>query len=175
MHIASSNDQERDTDESFVVSASTAVRDFDELYQSKHDDMVRMSYFLTGSMSQAEEAVQDSFIRVLERWAKIDDHAAYLRTTVVNRCRSWHRSRLVALRWGPRLQSRGHHHDQPNEMADALSKLTRRRREVIVLRFYEELSLLAIAASLGISEGTVKSTCITPSTISKEHCNESRE
>lgn len=158
MHIASSNEHDRDTDESFVVSASTATSDFDVLYQAKHRDMVRMAYFLTGSLSQAEEAVQDSFIRVLERWDKIDDHAAYLRTTVVNHCRSWHRSRLVALRREPRLQRRGNHHDQPNEMTDALSKLTRRRREVIVLRFYEELSLSAIATVLAISEGTVKST-----------------
>lgn len=158
MHIASSNERDGGADESFVAPLSTAVWDFDGLYQSKHGDMVRMAYFLTGSMSQAEEAVQDSFIRVLERWDKIDDHAAYLRTTVVNRCRSWHRSRLVALRREPRLQGRGDHHDQPNELIDALSKLSRRRREVIVLRFYEGLSLSAIAADLGITEGTVKST-----------------
>ena len=40
----------------------------------------------------------------------------------------------------------------------ALAKLSRRRREVLVLRFYLGLSEAEIAATLGISPGTVKST-----------------
>jgi RNA polymerase sigma factor (sigma-70 family) len=41
---------------------------------------------------------------------------------------------------------------------DALASLPRRRREVLVLRYYLGLSEAEIAAVLGISPGTVKST-----------------
>jgi Sigma-70 region 2 len=69
------------------------IWNFDGLYQAKYADSVRMAYFLTGSMSQAEEATQDAFVRLLERWSTVDNPAAYLRLSVINRCRSWHRSR----------------------------------------------------------------------------------
>lgn len=157
MHLGRADDSETVALPASKAPAVTAW-DFDALYLLKHADMVRVAYFLTGSIGSAEEVVQDSFVRVLERWARIDDHAAYLRTTVVNRCRSWHRSRLVVLRRESRLERRGDHHDRPDEMADTLKRLSRRRREVIVLRFYEGLSLTDIATVLGISEGTVKST-----------------
>ena len=46
----------------------------------------------------------------------------------------------------------------PREVLAALARLSRRRREVLVLRFYLGLSEAEIAATLGISPGTVKST-----------------
>jgi len=157
MHLESADDNEAARLPSIELMGATKW-DFDTFYLAKHQDMVRVAYFLTGSIGSAEEVVQESFIRVLERWTRIDDHAAYLRTTVVNRCRSWHRSRRVVLRRESRLERRGDHHDQPDEMADALKGLPRRRREVVVLRYYEGLSLADIATALGVTEGTVKST-----------------
>ena len=140
------------------VSTGVARWDFDSLYAAKYSDMVRLAYFLTGSVAQAEEATQDSFVRLYEQWSKVANHPAYLRTSVVNRCRSWHRSRFAAIRREPRLARPDGYQDRPDEITDALAKLPRRRREVIVLRFYEGLALADIASVLGISEGTVKST-----------------
>jgi RNA polymerase sigma-70 factor (sigma-E family) len=159
MHMASADDRGDDrSDQSLEVSAHVTGWDFESLYAAKYSDMVRLAYFLTGSIAQAEEATQDSFVRLYERWSKVDNHPAYLRTSVVNRCRSWHRSRFAALRRESRLPRPDDHHDRPDEITDALAKLPRRRREVIVLRFYEGLALADIASALGISQGTVKST-----------------
>jgi RNA polymerase sigma-70 factor (sigma-E family) len=140
------------------VSGPVVGWDFESLYVARYAGMVRLAYLLTGSMAHAEEAAQESFVGVYERWSRITDHSAYLRASVVNHCRSWHRSRLVGKRGESRLARADLHDDRPDEMADALARLPRRRREVIVLRFYEGLALADIAAVLGISEGTVKST-----------------
>ena len=120
--------------------------------------MYRLAYLLTGSAAQAEEAVQESFVRVYERWARIDDHGAYLRRAVANRCTSWHRHRAVVQRSQSRVATAETYADQPDELADALSALPPRRRAVVVLRYYERLELDEIADVLGISVGTVKST-----------------
>ncbi|HQZ34441.1 MAG TPA: sigma-70 family RNA polymerase sigma factor [Ilumatobacteraceae bacterium] len=159
MQAASADDQaESPNCEVSDVAAGGAHWDFDSLYEAKYSDMVRLAFFLTGSMSQAEEATQDSFVRLYEQWSKVANHPAYLRMSVVNRCRSWHRSRFIANRRESRLARPDSYHDRPDEITDALAKLPRRRREVIVLRFYEGLALTDIASVLGVSEGTVKST-----------------
>jgi RNA polymerase sigma-70 factor (sigma-E family) len=120
--------------------------------------MYRLAYLLTGSAAQAEEAVQESFVRVFERWARIDDPGAYLRRAIVNRCTSWHRHRAVVLRTRTRVATNESYLDQPDELTDALAQLPARRRAVVVLRYYERLDHEEIADSLGISVGTVKST-----------------
>jgi RNA polymerase sigma-70 factor (sigma-E family) len=120
--------------------------------------MYRLAYLLTGSAAQAEEAVQESFVRVLERWERIEDHGAYLRRAIVNRCTSWHRHRAVVARTQSRVATNESYVDHPNELTDALAQLPPRRRAVIVLRYYERLDLDEIAAALDISTGTIKST-----------------
>src|SRR5258706_182945 len=96
---ASADEQsEEPNDRSGEVSPRIGEWEFESLYTAKYADMVRLAYFLTGSIAQAEEATQDAFVRLYEHWSTVVNHPAYLRTSVVNRCRSWHRSRFVARR-----------------------------------------------------------------------------
>jgi RNA polymerase sigma-70 factor (sigma-E family) len=132
--------------------------DFESLYASAYAPMVRLAYLLTGSPSHAEEAVQEAFVRVWERWSAIDEPGAYLRTTVVHRCRSLGRRTALALRRGHAISSAAVTVDRPHEMLDTLATLSKRRREVVVLRFYCGLSINEIADALGVSSGTVKAT-----------------
>jgi DNA-directed RNA polymerase specialized sigma24 family protein len=53
---------------------------------------VLLAHLLTGVDAVAEDLAQESFTRVQRRWASVDNGAAYLRTTIVNVCRSWQRS-----------------------------------------------------------------------------------
>jgi RNA polymerase sigma-70 factor (sigma-E family) len=130
---------------------------FDELFATQRDAMTRLAYLLTGSASHADEAVQESFARVYERWSAIDSPPAFLRTCVVNRCRSWHRHRAVAERKVHLVSNDDLYLDRPDELADALARLPHRRRAAVVLRFYEQLTIAEIATTLGISDGAVKS------------------
>ncbi|MEO5840746.1 MAG: sigma factor [Acidimicrobiales bacterium] len=50
--------------------------------------MVRLAHLITGSNAVAEEVVQEAFIRLHEHWDRADNHAAYLRTIVINLCKT---------------------------------------------------------------------------------------
>ncbi len=145
-------------DEAAVEVPLSTDAAFAAFFSESKTPMHRLAYLLTGSAVQAEEAVQESFVRVFERWTRIDDPGAYLRRSVINRCTSWHRHRAVVLRTRSRVATNESYLDQPDELTDALAQLPARRRAVIVLRYYERLDLDEIADALGVSVGTVKST-----------------
>ncbi|GAC1531722.1 MAG: hypothetical protein NVS3B12_08210 [Acidimicrobiales bacterium] len=128
---------------------------FEEFYRDQYEPMLRLAYLLTQSHSVAEDMVQDSFIRIHPRWGTLDAPVAYLRRTVANACYSFHRRRkregAVPVEPPP---DREPEHD---EMWDALASLAPRRRAVLVLRYYLDLSEAEIAATIGCRPGTVKS------------------
>lgn len=136
-----------------VTPSSTLV----DLYQDRYDPMVRLAYLLVGDRAVAEELVQDAFVKVHRHWADVQHPKAYLRTAVVNTCRSWgrrrrredehHRRRLEAVP-DPELVA--------DEMWDVLATLPERQRSAVVLRFYEDLPEAEIAALLGCRPNTVR-------------------
>jgi RNA polymerase sigma factor (sigma-70 family) len=92
-----------------------------------------------------------------------DDAVAYTRRVLVNlHTDSWRRGRREALRAEPPEVVREDHPESVAEDRDtvirALAVLTERERTVVVLRYYVGLSEAEVAAELGISVGTVKST-----------------
>lgn len=140
----------------------------ESLYGEHWDQLVRLSVLLVRDVGLAEEIVQDVFIELHRRWAKItspDAAPAYLRRAVVNRSRSALRHRGVV----QRHLARQHQvdlaapadapvlaDDRRRQVLDALARLPRRQREVLALRFYLDLSEAEIADALGISRGSVK-------------------
>jgi len=139
-----------------------------DLHQAHALTLVRMANLLLRDKESAEDVVQDAFIGLYRALPRLTDHdqiLPYLRAAVINRARS-------ALRHRRRALQRGDPHEPPGgsvesavlDRADrvavltAVSRLPRRAREVLVLRFYLELSDTEIAATLGISRGTVSST-----------------
>ena len=132
---------------------------FDAFYRREWVDAVRLAHLLTGVDAVAEDLAQEAFTRVERRWASVDNGAAYLRTTLVNTCRSWQRSRgreQTRLRLaGPRLDQVGDL--GADELLDAVDALPFRQRAVLVLRYYHDLSEREIADAVGCRPGTVKS------------------
>lgn len=127
------------------------------LYRAYYRPMVRVAFLMTGSNGQAEEVVQDAFIRMRSR-SGVADPASYLRAVVVNASRDLLRRRALQDRVKPRLLSGdGTSVDTVDELADALGRLPHRQRAVLVLRYYEGLSESEIAVALGCRPGTVKS------------------
>jgi RNA polymerase sigma-70 factor (sigma-E family) len=140
----------------------------DEAFRRHGAELVRVAAFILGDRGAAEDVVQDVFVRVYERADLLGgDPQFYLRAAVINGCRTMlRRSRLVR-RHAERQQSACPpltteeatvlDEDRKRVLA-ALATLPRRRREVLVLRFYLDMSETEIARTLGISPGTVKST-----------------
>lgn len=137
------------------MAAVVWSHDLVSLYRTRYDDMVRLAFLLTGSSAEAEEIVQDAFVRIRGRIARADNPSAYLRTAVVNGCRNHYRRIMVERRHAPQAETASH--DRVDEMSDALATLSTRQRSVIVLRFYAGMTEAEIAQVLRCRPGTVKS------------------
>ena len=148
------------------VSPTTQVG---ELYRAHRMTLVRLATLLTDDRGLAEELVHDAFLALQERWPTLADPRAafgYLRTTVINNVRSTHRRRAMArrhLRVGEPEALPGADFalliaEEHRQVIAALRRLPRRQREVLVLRYWSDLSEAEIAEALGVSRGTVKST-----------------
>jgi RNA polymerase sigma-70 factor (sigma-E family) len=169
-------DRRSDGDAAHRWSADDALT---HLYAAHWRALVRLSWLLLHDAQQAEEVVQDAFVAMHRRWGRLDDPdkaLAYLRVCVVNGSRSALRRRGVEARWtrsgGPTSASPAPRRvDEPVRSAEdgaiaaqdraAVQQLVRelatRQREVLVLRYYLDLSEAQIAQTLGISTGAVKS------------------
>jgi len=128
---------------------------FDAFYRAHHESLVRLGFLLTLSEDVARDLVHDVFARVYLRWDELGDPLPYLRRSVVNASRSWHRRRQL---------ERSHAAEQTadtaleaDELFDVLARLPARQRSAIVMRFYEQMSDAEIAAVLHCRPGTVAS------------------
>lgn len=138
-----------------------------QLYTTHYRPLVRLASLLVRHSGEAEEIVQDAFVAMHDKWRKLKEPeraAGYLRTTVVNKARSAQRRHVVADKHTPRSlpHAASAEHDvlageTRSSVIAALNQLPQRQREVLVLRYYLDLSEADIAATLGISRGSVKS------------------
>src|SRR5581483_3419629 len=156
-----------------VVSDSRLAPDSTvaQLFRGHHGELVRLALLMVGDLATAEDVVQDVYTSLHGRTREPEDPLPYVRAAVLNGCRSVLRRRGVAHRV-TLVHRASQRHDQALASAEsevilsedrrqvlaALARLPRRRREVLVLRYYLGLSEAEIAAVLGISAGTVKST-----------------
>lgn len=129
----------------------------EELYRRSFARMVSLAWLVTGSKVEAEQIVQDAFLGVAQRWQRIDNPDAYLRTCVVNGCKRKSRrdpELPAAAASDPALELPAHEID---ETLLAVGKLGRRTQTVLVLRYYEDMSVKDIASIMGCPEPTVRS------------------
>ncbi len=145
-----------------------APRTLADLYREHRMRLVRLALLLVDELNTAEDVVQEAFAGLHRHWSALRDEQAalgYLRTAVVNGSRSVLRRRRTARDYVPPHQANARSAEslamlsaEHQAVVDALSTLPRRQREVLVLRYYGELSEAEIAEATGISRGAVKST-----------------
>jgi RNA polymerase sigma-70 factor (sigma-E family) len=139
------------------------------LYQVHAGGLVRLAVVMLRDHQAAEDVVQEAFCGLYRRWTRLADQQkalGYLRSAVVNGCRSELRRRIRRERRAEGYPVTGAASaeqaaligEEHREVLAALRRLPRRQREVLALRFYLELSEPEVAESMGISQGTVKST-----------------
>lgn len=137
---------------------------FTELVQGAWASLYRTAYLMLGDHAEAEDLVQTALAKTYATWHRVRDVDAavgYARTVLVNTASSWFRRRSWRNeRPTEHLPETAYEHpdagDRPTVIA-ALALLPARQRAVIVLRYYEDLSVAQVAGALGCSEGTVKS------------------
>ena len=147
--------------------AADAYAAITALYDAHYRSLVRLATLLVHDISTAEEVVQDSFVALhagLHRLRDSEKTLSYLRAAVVNRSRSVLRHRVVVDRNAPKpppdMPSAEHGAMallERSAVVAALRSLPERQREVVVLRFYGDMSEAQIATTMGITRGAVKS------------------
>lgn len=130
--------------------------DFEALYRAQWGSMVRLAWLLTGSREDAEDVVHDAFTRLDGRYGHLNAPEAYLRVVVVNTARALHRRRAVEHRNAP-VETGAHFDPEVEEIWRQVQALPARQRQVLVLRFYLDMSVEQTAEVLQCPEGTVKS------------------
>lgn len=139
---------------------------FHEFIAPRLDSLRRVAYVLCHDWHLADDLVSNSIVKVLRTWQRIDamdDPTAYLHRVLINawldeRRRFWRR-RESPLEAAPDTVRTDHQHatDERVTVLAHLAKLPKRRRAVVVLRFYCDMSVEQTAQILGCSTGTVKS------------------
>jgi RNA polymerase sigma-70 factor (sigma-E family) len=136
------------------------------LYTDQYTRMLRLAAVLLSEPWAAEDVVQDAFVGLYAAWERLRDKDAaigYLHRSVVNGARSRGRRRVTALRHRPAPPPDAASAEDAvlaawhgGPVAAALRALPRREREVVLLRYYLDLSERQAADALGVSVGSVK-------------------
>lgn len=120
----------------------------------------RAGYAILGSREDAEDCAQESLAKLLNRWGRVpaDRHVPWVARVATNAAIDrWRRFARQHGRAEPTAQP-GVDAAQRTDLVRALRSLPRRQREAVVLRHILDLPERDVAAALGCSTGTVKST-----------------
>jgi len=130
--------------------------DWEELITQNGDRLYRAALAILGDRHEAEDAVQDAFLRFLEKAPnELENPGAWLMRVLVNGCKS--RLRLAWRRVGPLPETLPSPGPEEREELEELYSLPPEDRAVIHLHYYEGYSTDEIARMLGQRPGTVRS------------------
>ena len=139
-----------------------AASSIDDLYATSYRKLVAQLYAVTGDRQEAEDVVQEAFMRAIGRWDQVggyDAPEAWLRTVALNLARSrWRRAR----RGAAAMVRHGAPQPEPDLSPDHVALMTAMRglpeaqREALVLHHFVGMSVDEVAASVGAPSGTIK-------------------
>jgi RNA polymerase sigma factor (sigma-70 family) len=136
---------------------------FDAFFAEEHERLFKALYFVTGNRDDAEELMQESFLKLWERWheiERIDDPTAYLFRVALNAFRSRHRRAATALRKISSVVDAGRDEFTDAEMRADVRRLltgcTSRQRAALVLVDLLGYPSEQAARILGVRPSTVR-------------------
>jgi RNA polymerase sigma-70 factor (sigma-E family) len=135
---------------------------FDEFVVARSRALLRTAYLLTHDHALAEDLLQTALAKAWFAWRRIDGNPdAYVRRILVNTYASWWQRKWNGEHPTDELPERasGEAATEPTDLWQAMERLPRRQRAVVVLRYFEDLTEAQTAELLGCSVGTVKSQC----------------
>jgi len=137
----------------------------------KHKNLVyKTAYLMLGNANEAEDALQEVFVKVYRSLATFQPSKAtfttWLHRITVNYCLNRKRKRrlsVLSLDEIPPASLRDHSPSADERLGEeeavqqVLSRLSDKQRAVVILRYYWNLSYAEIAQTLGVPLGTVRS------------------
>ncbi|MFH8608786.1 SigE family RNA polymerase sigma factor [Streptomyces sp. NPDC018029] len=158
--------QREGADDAMTMTAGTTVDHLTETYRAHYRSLLGLAALLLDDTASCEDVVQEAFIRVHSARKRVRDPEktlAYLRQTVVNLSRSALRRRILGLKLLSKpmpdmasAEEGAYDQLERDELIKAMRGLQRRQREVLVLRYFADMTEAQVAETLGISLGSVK-------------------
>jgi len=155
-----------ESDQELIELANKGDSDaFEALYRRYRDWVYRLAWRFTGNMADAQDALQETFTYLLGKFPGFELTASmttFLYPVVRHICftirskRNRYTSEEQALNELPARKSRESEHYK-SELAAVLVVLPDEQREVLLMRFVDDMGLQEIASALDIPLGTVKS------------------
>ena len=136
---------------------------FEAFYDAESRTLFRRLWLVTGNRAEAEELVQDAFLKVWERWEQVgamEDPVGYLYRTAMNLFRKRYRRTVLAIRQSIGLapvQDDFADADDRDTVRRVLSKLPARQRAALVLTEMLGFSPGEAGRALGVQASTVRS------------------
>lgn len=150
-----------------MTTAGEAGPDFEEFVAARGPRLLRVAWLLTGDSHLAEDLLQTVLAKVWPKWRRIatENPEAYVRRALVNTHASWWQRRWRGeIPYEHERIPEGTGAEDPFAAVDlerslslVVRRLPPRQRAVVVLRYFEELSVQETAQVLGCRPGTVKS------------------
>ena len=146
-----------------VIAQREAAAEFDAYVKARGPALLRFSYLVTGDRVECADLVQDALERAWPRWDALvarGAHEAYVRRSIANGAISrWRKlNRLVSVAEPASMQAMPGGESADTRAAwELCAELPPVQRIAVVLRFYEDLSYVEIAAVLDCAEATARS------------------
>jgi RNA polymerase sigma-70 factor (ECF subfamily) len=138
-------------------------RPFEDFFELEQERLLRLLWIVTGSLQEAEDIVQDAFLRVWERWptvSSMDSPTGYLHHAAMNIYRNRYRRAQLglrkAIRSDPPVDAFGLAEDRIS-VSNALRSLTRKQRAALMLTDLLGYPADEAGRMLGIRGSTVRS------------------
>lgn len=135
-----------------------------QFVRERWSDLVRAAIFLGADAHEAEDVAQQTLVRCYAHWRRVtgaDNQDAYVYRILLNQLRDARRTRWWRSRVDIAVDGSVDDSTASVELVDAvhraLAELTKAHRDVVVLRYFVQLTEQQTAVALGIPCGTVKS------------------
>lgn len=140
--------------------------EFSRLYDLYANDIVRICYFYLKDMQRAEDICQDTFVKLITSSTNLEEgkEKAWLLKVAINKCKDyWKSSWFKKVDLGDdnlkflKSPFYKNNNNEKEELLHAISKLTPKFKDTVLLHYYQGLGINEIANILNISPGTVSS------------------
>jgi RNA polymerase sigma-70 factor (ECF subfamily) len=139
-----------------VASVDAAPTD-EAVFRAHYAPLAGWCRRMIGDEEAAHDIAAEAFVRLLGRWNTVTDPRAYLYTTALNLIRDrWRRSERERVALRKTATAVGTAAEPAPELRMLVESLPRRLAQVVVLYYFADLPIEAIARQLGIAPGTVK-------------------
>ncbi|MFC1998317.1 RNA polymerase sigma factor [Chloroflexota bacterium] len=152
------------------------LKDFEKVFQQYKDKVFKTAYLVVGNVQEAEDILQEVFIKVYEQFGSYDvskgSMSTWLHRITVNHCISKKRKKHVMSYSSDEMEDRGIElaespveipeellikDEESRQVWQAIKSIDEKHRAVLALRYFDGLSYDDIAKALNIPLGTVKS------------------